>query len=619
MKNAARVIGKGVLLILAGVFAGTLLLVLAYMLPVNTENRDYSYETLEMEGWYPRASVSSQAWDTYFHSYLPDVLDGSSEKVMLYMAMDDSKGSPLYRAMESYNQYIGSYSYYWHGYVAVLRPLFLLFNYTELRIANSICQFLLVLALAFLIGREKGIRYVLMFATSYILLSTLALSMSLMFTWMFYISYIGTLILLTKRKFFAQKQRYLYWFMILGMLASYFDLMTYPLATWGIPLIWWITMDREDKKELVWVKQVVTSGIAWIAGYVLLWFMKWVLATIVLGQNVIETAMNEVFFRSGTSEGHEYALSARLEAIYSNWKHYEYKIYVILLAIWLIWWICQTFYHGGWKRDARRYAYLLTGISSIVYYFVVANQTAGHHFFAYRNFSVSVLAFLAIVLCSTSQVSKVKKVPIKKRLAVCGVLLAAVILSIPLTLLAREDILAINGSVEFTQIPMNGGDYFEVDFTPTFDEIKGFSLGLESESDKGYCELTLWDDDELKYQGTFWLVDFDGNLQSVEARWKLDRRKTYRMTLEVNDTVKPIYIWVTENRAMPLVEYGELSMNNQAVEGQLLTSIIYWTLPTSRKIRFFIAMTWLGVLLACGYALRSKTKKGELLYINEFS
>lgn len=618
MKNTMSFIGKSILFLLAGVSIGTVLLVAAYMLPVNMENRDSSYETLEKEGWYPRATVSSMSLATYFHSLLPDILDGGTDRVMLYTALDDSAGNPLLRAMESYSVYSGSYTRYWHGYVSVLRPLMLIFDYIEFRIINGLGQLILMLALAFLIGREKGIRYVAMLVTSYVLLMPAALSMSLQFTWVFYISFLGTLVLLRKRSFFAEKNRYLFFFMSLGMLTSYFDLLTYPLVTWGIPLIWWMVMDSSEQREGFWVKRVVCSGLGWIVGYAFMWVMKWTLASLVLGQNVFQTAINEVFILSGTLTEKEYSLFSRFEAIYINWKHYGYKVYAMLLAVWLVWWISGCLLRG-WKRDSRRYAYLLTGFSSVVWYLVLANHTQVHHFFTYRIFAVSILAFLAIVLCSSYQTKKVYAVPLRKRLIVCGVLLTAGVLSIPLTLLAREEIFTLNGDEQFRTIPMNCDDFSEVSFRPNFDEIVGFDIGLQSESDKGYCEITIWDADEIKYQETVWLEDFDGNFQHVEAHWQLNRDKSYRMVLKIKDTVELVYLWVTENGAMPLSEYGELSVNGQVVEGQLLTGITYWALPVSRKTQLFIALTWMGMLLAGGYALWPKTKEGELLYVDVVS
>ncbi len=350
MKSIVKILekmGKGILLILTGGIVGTMLLTLAYMLPVNTENRDASYDILEWEGWYPRASITSGSLDTYFYSLFPDVLDDSSERIILYTALDNSEGNPLIRAMESHNQWSGYYNYYWHGYVALLRPLFLLFDYTEIRTLNGICQLFLVVMLALLISKKKDIRYVFMLITSYVLMSPFALAMSLQFTWIFYIAYIGTWVLLRNQRFFQEKERFLFFFMVLGMCTSYFDLLTYPLLTWGVPLLWWIVMDAEEKGAFVWVKQVIATGFFWIAGYAFLWMTKWAFASLLLKQNVFAAAIEEVFIRSGVQKGTEFTFLARLQAVYMNWKHYSYPMFALLLGVWLLYWFYKLLARGG--------------------------------------------------------------------------------------------------------------------------------------------------------------------------------------------------------------------------------------------------------------------------------
>ena len=42
MKNVASIIGKSILCLLAGAIIGTVLLVVAYLLPVDAKNRDFA-------------------------------------------------------------------------------------------------------------------------------------------------------------------------------------------------------------------------------------------------------------------------------------------------------------------------------------------------------------------------------------------------------------------------------------------------------------------------------------------------------------------------------------------------------------------------------------------------
>ena len=613
----------GIFILLAGAAAGALLLTLAYMLPVNPENKINSLETIESEGWYPRASVSAASYDTYFHSFYPDVLDGLSDRVMLYTAMDASEGNPFLRAMDSYSEYVGHYSYYWHGYVAVLRPLLLLFDYAELRGLNGICQSFLVLLLAFVIGKEKGLRYVLALGTSWLLLKPLALSMSLQFSWVFYIACLGTLVLLFKREYFSVFSRFVYIFMIVGMLTSYFDLLTYPLLTWGMPLAWWLVMKKHpghagaqgSKAEaLAYVGEVIVSGIAWIAGYAGMWVMKWAIASPVLGQNIFRLAAKEIFLRVGASKADAIGLAERLGIIDANWKHYGYMPYVALLACWLLWWFCDTWKNGGCK-GSKRYAYFLLGFSCIVWYFVLANHVQVHHFFTYRILSVGILAFLALVLDTGP--SAADKRPMQEgvggkpwawRKKVCCIWALAVLIAVSLTLLVREDVFVTNGDVAFDTMQISQNVVAETEFTPGFHRILTLGIGLECPGTQGEWEVILWEGEKVKDRQIIPIrnvgeASANGHYQVMTVNWKLKPGKTYRFTVEVKDNDAPASLWVTKDGKMPLEEYRNLTVGGEAVEGQLLSGVLYRCLPVSKKVLLFYFLTWTGILAAVMFTL----------------
>lgn len=601
-RTAWKVAGKSILLLLAGIFTGTLLLTLAYMLPVNSKNRDAFHEMVYEEEWYPRATIAGGG---YFESFYPDVMDNSTDMIMLDMAMDTSGGNPLVRAMYSFSEYGGSYPRYWHGYVSILRPLSLFFDYSEIRIINCICQLLLLIWVALTIRREKDFRYVLMLVTSYILLSPVALSFTLQFSWVFYIAYCGTLVILQKRDFFSTRFRHVYFFIVMGMLTSYFDFLTYPLFTWGVPLMWWLVTDKSHKKTFQWVGQVVGSGVSWLVGYVVMWSAKWCLSTIILGYNVVEEAIDQAYLRSGVWEAEIHELMDRFNAVYSNWKHYGYKIYAVVLVGWLLWWFYRSV-KNGWRTNSKSLAYFLTGFSSVAWYLVMSEHTLLHHFFTYRIFGVSVLAFLALILDSAADTQERIVLTGKKRLLMCCVWGAAAVLSLPLSLFVKEKGVVMNGGGDLEAVRLD--NILEAEFKPTFDVIKGFGIGLECAdlSGEGYT-LSLWDGDVLKYQTTSQMTNnHDYNYDNYQYRnvsWMLDRNKTYRLTVEVADMNEPVYLWVTE---APLIEYGALSVDGTVVNRQPLTGIHYFDRAfVGKETLLFVAITWVGILVSAAYTLWS--------------
>ncbi len=652
-------------LLMAGTVAGTLLLTLAYLLPVDSGHKDASMAMIDSEGWYPRATVTASSLDAYFHSYLPDVLDDSTDKIMLSTAMDTGKGNPLVRAMNSHSEYMGDYSYYWHGYVSILRPLLLVFDYGEIRMLNGCCQLTLLVLFAFLIGREKGAGYVLMLGTSYLLLNPSAMFLSLQYAWVFYIAFCGALVLVVKRDFFAARSRYVYCFIVIGMLTSYFDLLTYPLYTWGVPLIWWLAMDtamdgpegriasgasvtgsnrggsgQKCSRAGICLGRVLFSGFAWIAGYAVMWVMKWTVATIVLKRNIFQSALYEVFYRLGAQEEGGTGIGDRLNAVYINWKHYEYKIYAILLGCWLAGWVWCSL-RKGFVRSSRRYAYLLAGVSSIAWCLVLANHTQGHHFFTYRIMGVAVLAFLAMILDSTgvghnmphrregggradiadssaadggradiadssaadggrADIADSSAAAVKKKRILCG-WAGAVLLAIPCVLTAREDVVTLNGAASFHTMQISEGAVVEAFFSPAFSKVLEVSLGLECPGTTGEYEIILWEGEIPLYQYTIPIVEGDGYYHNTLVSWKLNYNKMYRVTIQAIHNDAPVSIWVTDSGEAPLTEYKVLTVDGEQVEGQLLSGFHYRGLPVSKKTLLFLALTWTGIWMAVFY------------------
>lgn len=185
---------------------------------------------------------------------------------------------------------------------------------------------------------------------------------------------------------------------------EFLDLLTYPLYTWAFPLLLLILLSEDGQKALNYVKTVVVSGLGWILGYAGMWFGKWALAGWIVHRNVIQEAWKEVLFRSGSEESLN--LIARLEALYDNWKHYEYPLYTALLAIWLTWFIYKSL-NGKTQivRQEKNGAYLLITLSSFVWYFVLANHTLGHHFLHIVSGGWQLQAFYS---CSAEALSYVK-------------------------------------------------------------------------------------------------------------------------------------------------------------------------------------------------------------------
>lgn len=584
-----RDFGKGILILAGGVLLGIVLLTLAFMMPVSSKNKEESYAIIDKEGWYPVMPVLSNSLDTYFHSFLPGVLDDSTDSLMLISAMEPNETNPLRASMD-----MRGYSYYWHGYVAILRPLLSIFDYGEIRFLDCLGQMLLIFCLMHMLWKKKGWLHALILFSSYLFLMPMAMQMSLQFSWVFFIAYGGVAVLFYRQEWLEKNARIFFFFLILGMLTSYFDLLTYPLYTWAIPMVWLLVLDSEENSAWRHVKKVICTGSCWLLGYAGMWVSKWVLGGVILQRDIFQKAMDEVFFRAGMEEEAEWGLAERLEAMYTNWKHYEYKLYLLVLTAWLVWIIYKTVRYS-WKRSRKNPALLLIAFSGVVWYFVLSNHTQGHHFFTYRIWGISIAALL--VFWNGSLCEGGEKRSLTQQLCTAGFWGIAVIGSVGLAFTAREDVRAMNSMFTYQEIEISEGNVMTVAFTPTYPVITSFEVGISTASTQGEYIVQLYDEGKLLYSESIALEELgDTTYISIPVNWKLKEGKTYEMQTAVRDANGTTCILITENGEMPLNEYRETNIAGAAVNGQPIAGLVYRYRPLSRATLLFLTVSWTGVL-----------------------
>lgn len=605
MKNIiGKSIMKCIVLMIAGSIVGTLLLALVFLIPVNEEKAQESFDIIVDEASYPAIPIVGDLTGMNQQSFYPGVLDNSSDKIMLFTALDtfQSDKSVFYRSMSMYNGYMGlEYSYYWHGYVSILRPILCVISYHDLRFINGLLQMMLIFVLVKKVWQKKGMVYGLIMFTSYVLLMPMALMFSLQYTWIFYIAMLSVLFLVSKGGWAAENGRYIVIFCGIGMLTSYFDLLTYPIFTWGIPVLWWLMMRETTGKGTKQIVEVIASGISWIFGYGIFWGMKWCLGSMILKRDVIQMALDEVFLRSGMEEA--LSLADRFSAIYINWKHYAYSIYALILLAWLLWGLIKGL-RKGWTVHYHVFAYCLVGVSGLVWYFTLANHTQVHHFFTYRIFGVSILAFLAIWAEAFADVDSGCK-RVQKRLWVKLLALALIgIGAVGGMLLARESIWVTNGYADHHRVRLTEQEVLTMEFRPTFPRVKAFGICVEHYNESGEVEVSLLDGENMVYQEHFPLEGWgDEAYYYKPVEWKFQKGKEYTMQVRLLDNDQAVDVLITDDGVLPMAEYGAPRIQGDAVGGQLVSSITYWYRPTSRTYKIYLALTWMGILTCLSLAL----------------
>ncbi len=391
---------------LASIFA-------AYSIPNNNikSNVKDSVAQLKQEGVYPKLFFGSKSaqLDNFTDSWMlnlaftpngKDVINSSLSNIYTNMDAEDNIEN-LSEAVENQEGgRVSSYSRYWHGYLTILRPLLAFFNYTQIRFLNMCILFGLFLIVSYLLKHKIGTGVMLSFFMTMMSSMFIIVPMSIQFSSMFYIMFISCIIVLTLHEYINKNNYLKYIFFIIGCVTSFFDLLTTPIITIGIPLNIWILLDinksKEDKSILSRIFEIVRISILWAIGYGITWASKWIIASIVLNKDVVKEALDQILFRTSSTHG-EIELSM-LSVIKSNilvtLDSIPLKMITLLLIAWLIVFILYKKKSG---EIIKSVSILLIALMPIAWYIVLKNHSSIHCWFTYRSLSVSIFALMSFL------------------------------------------------------------------------------------------------------------------------------------------------------------------------------------------------------------------------------
>lgn len=369
---------------------GCLLLVGAFSIPTDNINKHVK-ESAQI--------LIDEAKKKDVFSWCTSSLDIYSDSLMLLEAAYDGKESVVDKIMESYRydfgdesiddmdtlerQYINnetpdsklSYARYWHGYLISLKPMLYLFNYQTIRIINLIVEIAILIFVCVLMWKKKMRKYIFPYLVLYLMLNPYVLAFNFENATCYYVYSIGTLLLLLfKDK--VDKYAYLI-FLNIGIITSYLDLLTWPVATIGIPLLFYITTTKENHKN--GLIDVLKLCICWSLGYVFMWASKWVLAQIITGDNVINDAINQILVRSSNNSGQgtSYSLFA---CIMNNYYLYLRTPATFIMIAYIVYMLIKYFklFNRNVFNTKDLLVFLFVSILPILWFSVTLNHSYAH-------------------------------------------------------------------------------------------------------------------------------------------------------------------------------------------------------------------------------------------------
>ena len=393
--------------LLCAVILGTALLCAAFLLP--NENIDVhmvrTAEIIQSEGVYPDLSEGFSS-----------TLDNFTDSLMLLEAANGKDMPVLRRALSVVHGNIGeennpagmlvrhylgqesfdrSYEYprYWHGFIIFLRPLLMFFDLHQIRIINGICQALLVIITFGLMLKKRKDLYVIPWILGYLMLMPIVSAKSLQYSTCFYVFMTGSLVLLLLPKERLSKYG-AFVFLNIGIALAYFDFLTYPMVTYGVPMVVYLCLIN-DSGMVEKIISIVKNGMMWCLGYGGMWTSKWILATIVLKRDIVSDGLSQ--FSERTSDYAANFHLSKISVILANYREFFRTpvIYIALICIlYLIYSIVKnkTYLSGeAWQSMGL---YILVGVAPVVWYCFATNHSAVHTWFTCKACLVSFLAVM---------------------------------------------------------------------------------------------------------------------------------------------------------------------------------------------------------------------------------
>lgn len=518
LRTIFKVMVKYLGILASAALIGILLLTCSYLLPVNQELKEASLEYSYAMGWAPLVNNRYAQYTSFFTTYEPGILDDATDSIILSKCFDEGEGSALKRAA-----YMNGYSRYWHGYVAVLRPIFYFVDYWDWLLINSFLQLLLMGCVGYGVYKVTGKkRYLLAFFSSCVFLTPAATGMSLQYSPCFYISLLGSLFCLLKADWILEKHRRYYLFLFLGIATCYFDFLTYPLLCFAFPFCWLMVATGKKLDIKSQLALLFWGGISFLVGYGGFFFAKWIVQAVVCGNgNYFNGLGNVIGYISSVSDDYRllHQNYCRIDSMYNNFRHYLYPVFGIVLVSWIGIFLYQ-FFRGNLKAGCENVIFVAVTLTGPAWYLIVNTHTAYHHLFTYRNNVASLLGFMLFV-CSTMDMGQRACAAPRVYLQRVIAFIACLALGVCGSRLAKEDRTTING-VENTELLLTEGQVLEIEFTPSVECIKGFSLLFRTKASlDGEIRMELRDEGGVCEEKAVPVEEYDNSTLSTQlGGWK---------------------------------------------------------------------------------------------------
>lgn len=429
-KQFKRLLRNIILLLLGSAFLGTLLLLLIFCLPTETVRQHVAESVDDMmidPDRFPENSFLNYVWSNS-ESYTDTImLQNAFENIpdknafehamwVYHSDLEEEFWAPedslkaYCEGIDQSSMYLHEYSRYWHGYLVYLKPLLMLLSWKQLIMAGALLQILLMFVVAGLSVRKKQFGVTVAMIVGAMFMKPVLVLVSLAMTVCWIITLSSIIFILLKNDRLQEKKLYPEFFLMVGILTSYFDFLSYPIVTLGFPLCaFFLINNREDLKEKI--QKLVGYCVCWGIGYAGMWALKWIIADVTLHTGTIKDALWSIIGRTEAIGG-RHRLNGGFYVIGLNLQEYDRVIYpvmavlVALISLALIVIACKK---CGMKRILTELVpYIIIFCIPFAWIIVVQHHSALHARFTFRIIAVAVLSVGCMGIQSWKEQKKCK-------------------------------------------------------------------------------------------------------------------------------------------------------------------------------------------------------------------
>lgn len=285
---------------------------------------------------------------------------------------------------------IVDYFVYWHGYTVILKPLLMFFNITEIRHINGIVQLILLLGALYLVYKRLGIRFVLAFLGAIFFINPVSMAMSLQFSSVYYIMLLSIIFL------FWLKNPDWRLFLWIGIFTAFLDLLTAPLLTLAIPLVFYCSLNHGGVRDDF--RNFTKANLAWGIGYSLMWLLKWVIVCIFTEKKIVKFVIDCIIYRMRGEGYGETSIKSfdYLTVLKENFSELNFEVsYFAILFILLLILISNFKKNIVFKKDYRMLFLVIISLYPFVWYFIFINHSIVHPLLTYRELVITIFAILS--------------------------------------------------------------------------------------------------------------------------------------------------------------------------------------------------------------------------------